>query len=355
MKKVTVAMPVYNDSAYLRSAINSILSQSFTDFELLIINDGSTDNCPEIIRNYKDPRIRVLTHPVNLGRPASRNDAIKYAQGEYLLWMDADDIALPELLATQVDFLDSHPEIDISGVNIEYFHGKNNTSNSSTNSDYIRAYTLFSPCVLNPGCCLRLNKIRSLCIGYDNEFLRAEDFVFWFTSQFNHELKITSIPKILMRYRYFYRKTNTQYHELVVKKYIFPFLHLEDNDDNIKLHTRISLDGVSKTCNAISPAIVIDWLNIFYHAGIQCLDEATAKEFKKIIFQKIYEALWYTSTYDIISNRRKYAFLEKNIFSIFILSFFTIQIKNIKNKISAYPKLKKIIIKIYRELHSYIK
>lgn len=349
MPKITVAVPVYNDGLYLREAIDSILMQTFTDFELLIIDDGSTDNCPEIIRSYTDPRIRVLTHSVNLGRPASRNDALEHARGEYLLWMDADDIALPELLAVQVDFLDNHPEIDISGVNLEYFNERDEISNLPTQPNYIKAHTLFAPCISNPACCFRLNRLKELKIRYDNQLLRAEDFGFWFTSQFIYNLKITSISKTLVRYRYFYRETNAKYHELVLKKYIFPFLHLDDNNSNIKLHAKIMLEGIPKTCQTVPVDRIIKWLNTFYLAGVRHLDKATAKELETITFSKIYECLSQMPLSTIIRNRKQYAFLEKSIFVLLGKIFISTKIKKIKKIISAHPKFKKTILSVYNK------
>lgn len=93
MPKVTVAMPVYNDAAYLKEAVDSILAQTFRDFELLVIDDGSTDGSASIIAEYADSRIRCIPFAENKGRPVARNAALDNARGEYLAWMDADDIA----------------------------------------------------------------------------------------------------------------------------------------------------------------------------------------------------------------------------------------------------------------------
>lgn len=85
MYKASVLMPAYNDARYIRDAIDSILGQTFTDFELIIVNDGSTDETPQILASYTDPRIRILYHPTNMGRAHARNTALNAAQGEYVL------------------------------------------------------------------------------------------------------------------------------------------------------------------------------------------------------------------------------------------------------------------------------
>lgn len=113
-------MPVYNARKYLRAAINSILTQSFTDFEFVIINDGSTDSSEKIIKSYSDPRICYIEHQTNLGIVESLNDGLSAAKGKYIARMDADDISLPNRLLHQVNFLEQHPDHVGVGASILY-------------------------------------------------------------------------------------------------------------------------------------------------------------------------------------------------------------------------------------------
>lgn len=122
--KVTVLMPVYNGEKYLREAIDSVMNQTFTDFELLILNDGSTDDSLEIMKAYDDPRIRLIQNDDNLGLVATRNKGLSNARGEHIALLDCDDIAYPERLAKQVDFLDRHPEFGMIGSWIEVIDQK---------------------------------------------------------------------------------------------------------------------------------------------------------------------------------------------------------------------------------------
>ena len=112
--KVTVLMPVYNGEKYLEEAIDSVLAQTLPDFEFLIIDDGSTDKTPQILKSYTDTRLRLF-HQNNRGLTRSLNKGIQFSGGEYVARMDADDIALPERLEKQVKFLDEHPEIGVVG------------------------------------------------------------------------------------------------------------------------------------------------------------------------------------------------------------------------------------------------
>lgn len=113
--KVSVVLSVYNGEKYLCEAIGSILNQSFADFELIIVDDGSTDLTPEIIRSYKDPRIRVLRHE-NQGLAYSLNRGIMASRGQYIARMDDDDVSLPARLERQVAFLEQHPACGIVGT-----------------------------------------------------------------------------------------------------------------------------------------------------------------------------------------------------------------------------------------------
>ena len=108
--KVTVFIPVYNRERYLCVAVNSILAQTFTDFELLLVDDGSTDGSLDLLQRYAklDPRVRVSANGANLGIPKTRNRGLELARGEYLALLDSDDYAYPGRLAAQVRFLDEH-------------------------------------------------------------------------------------------------------------------------------------------------------------------------------------------------------------------------------------------------------
>ena len=112
---VTVLMPVYNGEMYLREAIDSILHQTFTDFEFLIINDGSTDNSETIILSYDDSRIRYEKNDSNLKLIATLNKGIELAKGKYIVRMDADDISIPDRIEKQVAFLEKNPDVGICG------------------------------------------------------------------------------------------------------------------------------------------------------------------------------------------------------------------------------------------------
>ena len=117
MPKVSVIMAVYNREQYIRQAVESILEQTFQDFECLLVNDASTDKTAEVLDAFsqQNPRVKVLTNSQNLGPAKSRNKAIEVAKGEYLAIMDSDDVSLPTRLEKQVEFLDRNTEIGLLG------------------------------------------------------------------------------------------------------------------------------------------------------------------------------------------------------------------------------------------------
>jgi len=117
LTKVTVLMAVYNGEKYLRESIDSILNQTFTNFEFLIINDGSTDKTLEILKSYSDLRIKIINNKENIGLIKSLNKGLKIAKGKYIARMDADDISEPERFEKQVEFLNTNPSIGVVGIN----------------------------------------------------------------------------------------------------------------------------------------------------------------------------------------------------------------------------------------------
>ena len=122
MVKISVLIPVYNAEAFLENSINSILNQTYRDFELLLLNDCSKDNSEKIIKTYTDSRIKYFKNDQNLGISGSRNKLMDLAQGEYLAIMDNDDISLPDRFEKQVAFLDAHKDITIVGTWGELFN-----------------------------------------------------------------------------------------------------------------------------------------------------------------------------------------------------------------------------------------
>jgi len=196
--KITVLMPVYNGEKYLREAIESILNQTFTDFEFLIINDGSTDKSEEIIRSYNDSRIRLVNNESNIGLTKSLNKGLDLAKSEYIARMDADDISLSKRLEIQINFMKKHPEIGIAGTWAKII-GKNKIIKCPINSEKIRVVFLFKCSLIHPSVIIRKENLKKCFLKYDEKLKQAQDYDLW--SRTIKYFLITNIKKILIQYR----------------------------------------------------------------------------------------------------------------------------------------------------------
>jgi len=197
--KVSVIMPVYNGQDYLSEAIESILGQTFTDFEFIIIDDGSTDNSLHIINTYNDPRIRMIRNETNLKLIPSLNKGLNLAKGQYIARMDADDISLPERLARQVEFMDHNPSIGICGTWVEVFgEGEHYFWRFADHPDSAKCMLLFGCCIVHPSVMLR-RAILGTGLCYSELYPHGEDYALWVQMARNHE--ITNIPEVLLKYR----------------------------------------------------------------------------------------------------------------------------------------------------------
>lgn len=200
MPRISVLMPVYNtEEEYLREAIDSILAQTFTDFEFLIINDGSQNNAEDIILSYKDIRIKYLKNERNLGIIKTLNKGLELAQGEYIARMDADDISLPERFEKQINFLDKNPEIDILGT---WFNciPRNRVIETYIHDKEIKECLLInSNNIGHPTVMFRNSTVKNIGIKYNESHPYVEDYALWLS--LIDKVKFANIPEILLNYR----------------------------------------------------------------------------------------------------------------------------------------------------------
>ena len=197
---VTVLMAVYNGEAFLREAVESILAQTFRDFELLVIDDGSVDGSADIVASCADPRVRLVRNGKNLGLIATLNRGIELARGTYIVRMDCDDVSLPERLQRQVEFMETHPEVGVCGVwYLEFGDGVRRITRCAPDHDSIRCGTLFNPVVGHPTVILRRELLLKYGLRYDPDFGHAEDYRLW--AEALRYCRFANIPEILLHYR----------------------------------------------------------------------------------------------------------------------------------------------------------
>lgn len=199
--RISVLMSVYNGEEYLGEAIQSILDQTFKDFEFLIISEfGTNTKSLEIIESFKDKRIKHIKNNSRLGLPASLNVGIDVAKGDYIARMDTDDVSLPERFKEQVSYMDSHPDVGISGTSCKTI-GFGKSFETSPLNDYedIKANFLFYTSLAHPTVIIRKNLIDKYKLRYNPLLLHGEDYDIWVRcSEF---FPITNINKVLLLYR----------------------------------------------------------------------------------------------------------------------------------------------------------
>ncbi len=201
MPKVTILMPVYNGSNYLRDAIQSILNQSFGNFEFLIIEDGSIDNSVEVIKSFDDPRIKVLSNKKNFGLVYSLNRGLENANGKYVARMDCDDVSLPNRIQEQITFMDKNTDIGVCGTWIETLEEDGGYINKYlTDPDDIKASLLFNTSLAHPSIIIRRSVLEDNKLKYDdNHKFYYEDYGLWI--KLSKVTKLSNIPKVLLQYR----------------------------------------------------------------------------------------------------------------------------------------------------------
>ena len=200
---VSVIMSVYNGEAYLAEAIESIINQTFQNWELIVINDCSTDSTAQILADFaqKDARVKVHPNEVNLRLPTSLNKAISLCSGKYIARMDADDISLPGRLEKQYKFMEENPDVSLSSC--RFMTVKNGVYASGgaggrCDSDAIKAMLLVANPILHPGVIAKAEVMKEFC--YDTTLTCTEDLELWTRlAMANHKMKI--LPECLLIYR----------------------------------------------------------------------------------------------------------------------------------------------------------
>lgn len=199
--KVTVLMPLYNGERYLVPAIDSILHQTFSDFELLVVCDPSTDRGIEMVESYNDPRIRLWKNETRRGFVDSMNLGLDMASGEYVAIMDSDDVSLPHRLARQVEFMDSHSGIGGCGSWVRVFgEDQRTTWKYPIEPNEVACRMLFRMAFANPSVMLRKGLLDKFCIRYREGYNGACDWDL--LQRCTQRFPMSNIPEILLWYRY---------------------------------------------------------------------------------------------------------------------------------------------------------
>ncbi len=207
-------MPVYNCALYIRESLESILNQSYKDFQLLIIDDASTDQTVSIIKSYSDCRIRLIEKPANTGYTNSLNLGLQQAKGEYIARMDGDDISALNRFELQVQAFERNPALVLCGSNIEFIDS-NEIRKFPLSHDEIKVTFLTYSCIAHPSVMMKRSFLVSQHMHYNNLREPAEDFDLWVRMIQKGELMNLEEP--LLRYRVHADQTSQTKYEIQQK------------------------------------------------------------------------------------------------------------------------------------------
>jgi glycosyltransferase involved in cell wall biosynthesis len=224
--KLSVIMSVLNGEPYLREGVESVLTQTFEDFEFIVLDDGSTDNTAQILESYDDPRIVRLSNPANLGLPKSFNRCLSVCRGEIIVRQDADDMSMPSRFMEQLDYLERHPDIGVLGTQMDVVDER---------GDFLYKYELpishpmiawqlfFGRSLAHPTVMMRRSLIERVG-GYNPSFPYSEDFELW--TRLVEITRIENLSNPLYKYRwradsFSSTKSNEQLSKVILARQLF--------------------------------------------------------------------------------------------------------------------------------------
>ncbi len=257
---ITVLMPVYNCELYINEAVDSILNQTFADFELLIIDDASTDKTASIIKAYNDSRIKFIEKPSNTGLTNSLNQGLKLANGKYIARMDGDDVSFSQRFEKQVAFLDANPDVVLCGTNIKVI-GTEKIIALPEKNEKIKLTLLKGNCLAHPSVMIRKQILDELSVGYDISKEPAEDYDLWV--RLTGIGKLHNLQEVLLNYRVHNtqvsKKRDTQQIELSLqlRLQMFGYLDYSFDKEEYDLLKKIIGGSLSVTLDEIKDFFIL--------------------------------------------------------------------------------------------------
>lgn len=261
---ISVLMAVYNGEKYLQEAIDSILQQTYTNFEFIIVNDGSTDKTAEILASYTDNRIKIITATQNCGLIDSLNKGIIAAKGEYIARLDADDIAMSERLAVQVAYLQKNPEVVLLGTGATLFTDTQIEGDTyyQHEQECITTHLLFRNVFIHSSIMVKTSVIAAM--QFDKNYYLAEDYIVWVKIAQQH--KVATIKQALVKHRsHDTNITKVKYDKHIATVYqIYAYqlqrLGITPTQEQLALHYKAGNYQFEKSINYLSSVSL--WLDL---------------------------------------------------------------------------------------------
>jgi glycosyltransferase involved in cell wall biosynthesis len=320
---ISVVLPLYNGELYIEEAINSILNQTFKDFELLIINDGSKDRSAEIVKNMSDERI-ILISQKNTGMAGALNHGLSIAKGQLIARQDADDISHPDRFQKQVDFLKNNPDCALVGTWARIFSDKGSKSRfhqHPTGNLTLKLLLLFNNPFVHSSLMIKKSALDE--VGYFDTFKDQliQDYELW--SRIAAKFEIANIPEVLQDYREVstsISRTTSSFSEKVMEQSIDNLIAVSGKKtETVKSIAYLAHGAFKKINRNISPVIL-------------------EKEFREITDTILLKNKGDLNSFNAMKENYLRSFLEKiNWLKIFGPGIFTLY--------NSYRRLKNIIIK----------
>ncbi len=254
---ISVIMPVYNARPFLKKAINSILHQTFHDFEFLIFDDGSNDGSVDVLSNFKDARIKLFKSDSNKGYLIHLNVGLSLARGRYIARMDADDIAYPEKLKQQFQFMEANETIGLLGTSYREFGEKENIKHVPERHEDLKLLLLWKNVYCHSTVMIRKSVLTLNGLNYESDYYTSEDYRLW--SKISSVSKIAGLDIPLLDYRVHSESISSakkDFQRSVAKRIqdnnIADFLKIQPSDEDLEIykkmiwHEQLSMDELKK-------------------------------------------------------------------------------------------------------------
>ncbi len=286
---ISVILPVYNGAQYLCEAIDSVLNQTFTDFELFIIDDCSTDNSLALIKKYTDPRIKLIAKPVNTGYVNSLINTIPLCKGNYIARMDADDVCVTTRFEKQYNYLQANTNVLALGSNYNIIDAPNITPNVPITANEVKLFALTNSPLAHPSVMMRASVFNRFNLSYDKNFEPAEDYDLW--TRILQIGAIENLPEVLLHYRI---------HHAQVSQI--------QNNKQLQCANNIRLRQLQKLINLNELVVDTDFILLFLTKKATSITSSELKQLKQLLAQlhvanttsQIYDsALFYNFLQDI--------------------------------------------------------
>lgn len=284
--KISVCMAAYNSDVYIKESIESILNQRFTDFELIIVNDGSTDRTTEIINIFHDNRIRVLHNEKNEGLVFTRNRLVDAARADLIAILDSDDIAYPNRLELQYHYMVSHPKIALLGGHaniIDSSGGYTGQKFIQPITDHYDYFMLFGSMFINSATVFRKNIFNQ--VGGYRDYAPAEDFDLFM--RIAEVAQVKNLDEVLVKYRIHEKNTSTIKKQLQQKNELRLIANLQNSLEMVKKDELLNLhfELFSRTYNEVHFEEYFNFLKLLKAANRKT-ERYPVHSFEDFLFKK---------------------------------------------------------------------